>query len=71
MTGFKGKLLGLKKYVIMTLRMKEVATFFDICILGNIIVLCLDGFVSNDVLLTVNIITTILLGSELLMKIIS
>lgn len=69
--GITGFLKVCRKYVIMAMRLKGVEFFFDLCILLNIIILSLDGVISGYLLLYVNDLITILLGIELLMKLIS
>lgn len=55
----------------MTMRMKWVGNFFDLCIFINIITLSLQGFIPQDIYLFLNNIITLLLGGEMIMKLIS
>jgi hypothetical protein len=71
LVGFLGFFKVFRKLMVTTLGYSEVRVFFDLCTALNIFVLCLQGFMDPEIIVTANNVFSFCLLVEIVMKVIS
>ncbi|KAM3140245.1 Sodium channel protein type 4 subunit alpha [Paramecium bursaria] len=69
--GLSGRYLVLQKNFVILLRKQSVSTFFDLIVLINVLLLCLEDLIDNPIIEQLNDACNILLVIEIIVKMIS